>query len=188
MQVQIVEYGKHLVITGFSGVRFADADVYLKENREQNKPKSEIQFFDADLVATHQHLYFAVLNALQAFQGKTNLSKTVAMETMLYASAQRQIKRAIQCLGIKPQTTRMAVIILSQSPNETEEILESIKTVTGAVVDEKVLEMTEVKEVRICQVFQITDDELQTLKGNSNSSEAIVNLVIERVALLATQL
>ena len=188
MQVHNVEYGKYLVISGFKDIRFVDAEACLKENRIQIKPNSEMQVFDADLIATDQHLYFAVINALQAFHGKTNLSKTIAMETMLYASAQRQIKQAINCLGIKPQTTNMAVVILSENPKETEEMLKSIKAGVGAMLDEKVLEMTEIKERRIRHTFQITDEELETLKGNASSSEIVVNLVIERVALLSTQL
>ena len=90
----------------------------MKANRKENTENVELQFFDANLIATQQHLYFAALNALQAFQNKTNISKSLAMETMLYASAQRQIQKAIQRCGIKPQTTTMAVIIIGEKPSK----------------------------------------------------------------------
>jgi tRNA threonylcarbamoyladenosine modification (KEOPS) complex Cgi121 subunit len=188
MLYHLKEYGKYAEITGYKNIKFAEAEELLKANRKETRENVDLQFFDAQLIATQEHLFFAALNALQAFKNKTNLSKSLAMETMLYASAQRQIQRAIQRLGIKPQTTNMAVVILSEDLKETETMLTWIKAVIGAVVDEKVLDMTGVKERKICHAFQITDEELETLKGNASSSEAVVNLVIERVALLATQL
>jgi len=50
------------------------------------------------------------------------------------------------------------------------------------------LEMSKVKEKKIKETFQITDEELKTVMKNENREEAVVNLVVERVALLATQL
>jgi len=48
--------------------------------------------------------------------------------------------------------------------------------------------MSKVKEKKIIETFQITDEELKTVMKNENRQEALVNLIIERVALLATQL
>ena len=47
--------------------------------------------------------------------------------------------------------------------------------------------MTKNKETKIKKAFEITDEELKILE-NGNQKKAIVNLVIERVALLSTQL
>ncbi len=110
------------------------------------------------------------------------------METMLYASAQRQIQKAIQRSGIKPQTTSMAVIIIGEDPTQLKTMLEAISTYVGLEPDEKVLEMSKFKHHNIIETFQITDQELKTVMKNENRAEAVVNLVIERVALLATQL
>ena len=51
------------------------------------------------------------------------------METMLYASAQRQIQKAIQRCGIKPETTNMAVIIIGEDPTQLKTMLEAISSV-----------------------------------------------------------
>ena len=102
-------------ITGYKNIEFDKVEAFLKANRKQTQ-NVDIQFFDADLIATQEHLYFAVLNALQAFKNKTNLSKSPAMETMLYASAQRQIQKAIDRCGIKPKTKNMAVVIIGEDP------------------------------------------------------------------------
>ena len=106
---------------------------------------------------------------------------------MLYASAQRQIQKAIERCGIKPQTKNMALIIIGDDPKQIEDALAEVTKSVGSEPDASVLEMTKNKEAKIKKAFEITDQELKTVE-NGNQKKAIVNLVIERVALLATQL
>jgi tRNA threonylcarbamoyladenosine modification (KEOPS) complex Cgi121 subunit len=146
-----------------------------------------IQFFDADTIATREHLYFAVLNALQAFSAKTNHSKSPAMETIIYASALSQIQRAIERCGIRSQTTNMAVTIMSDEVKQIEAILEVLSEFIGSEPDESVLELTSEKKRRIKQIFEISDGEVESI-GCEDERDAVVNLIIERVALLSTQL
>jgi tRNA threonylcarbamoyladenosine modification (KEOPS) complex Cgi121 subunit len=184
----IEEFGVYAEITGFKGVKFSDAEAFLKDSRKNGCLNVEMQFFEAELIATHRHLYFAVLNALQAFQNKTNLSKRLAVETMLYASAQRQIQRAIQRCGIKPQTKNMAVTIIGQDPAEINLLLREIGLHVRAEPDETVLEMTADKLKKIKEVFQIKDEEINAVMKSESQNDAVVSLVVERVALLTTQL
>ena len=182
------EYGKWMEITGYKDIAFAKAEEFLKANRKEIKQTVDIQFFDAELIASQEHLYFAALNALQAFQNKTNISKSPAMETMLYASAQRQIQRAIQRSGIKPETKNMAVLIIGKKQSPIQLVLKAISDYVGMEPDEKVLEMSKAKERKIIKTFQIADEELKTIMKNDDCEAAVVNLVIERVALLSTQI
>ncbi len=184
----IEEFGVYVEIAGFQGVKFAAAEAFLKEHRKKSRLGVEMQFFDADLIATTRHLYFAVLNALQAFHGKTNLSKSLAVETMLYASAQRQIQRAIQRCGIKPQTRNMAVTIIGEKPSEIHALLQEISVCVGAEPDGGVLEMTAPKLEQIKEAFQIKDEEINSVMDGGGLDAAVVSLVVERVALLSTQL
>jgi tRNA threonylcarbamoyladenosine modification (KEOPS) complex Cgi121 subunit len=180
------EYGQYAEITGYLNVTFDKVEAFLKSNRKQTRQSIDIQFFDANLVATQEHLYFAVLNALQAFKNKTNHSKSPAMETMLYASAQRQIKRALECCGIKSQTTNVAVTIIGDDPAKIHTEVEALTECIGSKPDESVLDLTKSKEAKIKKAFNITQEEIKTLECSFEKS-SIVNLVIERVALLATQ-
>ena len=182
------EYDKWIEITGYRNIAFSKAEEFLKANRTEIKQTVDMQFFDAELIASQEHLYFAALNALQAFQNKTNVSKSPAMETMLYASAQRQIKRAIQRSGIKPETKNMAVLIIGEKQSPIQFLLKELSDCVGVEPDEKVLEMSEEKEKKIIKTFQITDEELKTIMKNNDYEAAVVNLVIERVALLSTQI
>ena len=186
MRYEMEEFGKFIEITGYSNISFAAAEAFLKEKRKQSQT-TYIQFFDADLIATNEHLYFATLNALQAFKNKTNISKSPAMEAMLYASAQRQIQKAIERCGIKPKTTNMAVLIIGDNKEQTQKALQNITVCVGKKPDEVVLEVTKKKLEIIKQAFEITKEEVNATQ-QGDKEKAIINLVIERVALLATQL
>ena len=186
MRYEMEEFGKFIEITGYSNISFAAAEAFLKEKRKQSQT-TYIQFFDADLIATNEHLYFATLNALQAFKNKTNISKSPAMEAMLYASAQRQIQKAIERCGIKPKTTNMAVLIIGDNKEQTQTTLQDITACVGRKPDEAVLEVTKNKLEIIKQAFEITKEEVNATQ-QGDKEKAIINLVIERVALLATQL
>jgi tRNA threonylcarbamoyladenosine modification (KEOPS) complex Cgi121 subunit len=181
------EYGKYVEITGYNGIEFNKAELFLKANRKQTQQKVDIQFFDAELIATQEHLYFAVLSALQAFKNKINLSKSPAMETILYASAQRQIQKAILRTGIKPQTHKMALVIIGDDPKQIETALRAVTKNIGTEPDEKVLELTKAKEAKIKKTFEITEEELKIFESG-DQKKAITNLVIERVALISIQI
>jgi len=181
------EFGFYAEITGFKNINFEEADAYLKANRKTEQ-KVWIQFFNADLIATHQHLYFAILNALTAFKINTNLSKSYAMETMLYASKQRQIQKAIQVIGIKPDTSTMAVAIIGKTPELVKAALNDLTVYLQSEPCDNVLNLTPQKNKQIKQAFNITEQMLQvTLKGRGEDL-ALVDLVVEQVALLATEL
>ena len=184
----IEETGKYVEITGFRNVKIKDAEEFVKAARKEMPQSTWIQFFDAKLVATWQHLYFAVLNALLAFKNERNISKSVAMEAMLYASAQRQIRKAIQLIGVKCDSANVAVMIIGESPNSVKTLLSAVSKRIGEKSDETVLDILKEKVQGIREAFGITETELETVMEKTNGKQALVNLVIERIALLSTQL
>jgi len=183
----IEEFGKYAAITGFRNVQIKDTEEFLKKIRKKKGSNVETQFFDAKYVATWQHLYFAVLNALTAFKNKGNISKSLAMETMLYASTQRQILKAMELLGIKSETSEIAVLIIGENSETVKSALSMISASVNVQHDDTVLELSEEKKRIIQKAFGISDLELKTVMKKDGLEEALTNLVIERMALLATQ-
>lgn len=187
MLKHIEEFKKHIAIAGLRTPKIEDVDEFLETLNKAKLPHSEIQFFDASLVATWEHLYFATLNALTAFKTKANISKSLAMETMLYASAQHQISRAMQIIGIKPSTKTMVLLIIGENADAAESVLQTVLEYTGAQTDDDVLELSEDKMEVIRKAFGITELELATIQKGRCVEKALTDLVIERMALLATQ-
>jgi KEOPS complex subunit Cgi121 len=184
----IEEAEKYVELTGFRNVNIGDAEEFVKAAREETPQTAWIQFFDAELVATWQHLYFAVLNALLAFRNERNISKSVAMEVMLYASAQRQIRKAIQLMGVKRDSANVAVVIIGEKPDSVQAVLSAVSKRVGAEPDETVLELTKKKTQNIRKAFEISANELEAVMEKKNAKQALVNMVIERTALLSTLL
>ena len=184
----IEETGKYVEIMGFRNLIIGDAEEFLKAVRKKKQQRVWVQFFNAELVATWQHLHFAVLNALLAFKNKRNISKSVMMEAMLYASAQRQIRRAIDLMGVKCDSANVAIVVIGESPDSVKAVLSAISEAIGLEPDEKVLEFSRKKAQRIREAFGITEKELKAVMEKNNLEQAIVKLVIEKMALLSTRL
>jgi tRNA threonylcarbamoyladenosine modification (KEOPS) complex Cgi121 subunit len=164
-----------------------DADSLLNLVREKTAGV-EVQFFNAELVAGWEHLYFAMLNALKAFENKHNISNSLAVETLLYASAQRQIKKAVAMLGIKSGSSKVAVLVLADSESILKKALETVSKILAGKPDDSVLELNEKKFADVMKFFGISEIELSAkLEKAGMEKKALADLVIEHVALLAIQ-
>jgi KEOPS complex subunit Cgi121 len=188
MLKQLEEYGKYVEITGYRNVKIKDAKELLNAVRGEASLDVEVQFFDADLVASWQHLYFAVLNALMALRSKRNISKSLAVEVLLYASAQRQISKAIELLGVKGGSRNVAVVVLGADAGLVKMGVCAVTKCLNLVPDESVLDLSKEKMVRVKCVFGISDVELEAVAAKKDAVQVLVDLVIERVALLSTWL
>lgn len=132
-------------------------------------------------------MYFAGLNALKAFKKKTNISNNVAVESLLYASGQRQIIKAVKMLGIKQDSSEIATLIIAENKHEKDDYVRLVSKTIPGDRDDNVLLLTAKKCRTIKIVFNISDLELEAkLKKQGLENEALTDLVIERMALLVT--
>jgi tRNA threonylcarbamoyladenosine modification (KEOPS) complex Cgi121 subunit len=182
------DFNIYIAIAGFKNTKIGDVDRFFKVVRNKLRNVDAVQFFDAQLVANWQHLYFAAINALTAFANKTNISSNLAMETLLYASAQRQIKKATETFGVKSTTKNVAVLILAKNEKSADDALNFVQKLMSAEHDDIVLEINREKFVSIKRFFNVSDVELSAkLEKKGLEKDALVDLVIEHGALLATQ-
>jgi KEOPS complex subunit Cgi121 len=180
------EFDKYLDITGFRNVKVDTAESFLEEAKKKKPLEAVVQFFDADVIATWQHPYFATINALTAFRNGENISRNLSMEIMLYTSARRQIRKATELVGIKPESCNVAVLTVESDAKAAERVMEEVAAVISRVRDDSVLELSKEKIHKVRRVFDISDVEIEAV-NDGNVERAIVDLVIERVSLLATQ-
>jgi tRNA threonylcarbamoyladenosine modification (KEOPS) complex Cgi121 subunit len=183
----IEEFKTYAEICGFKNVKISQAKEFLDKVSKAKPAGVEVQFFDARRVASWQHLYFAALNALTAFKNKENISKSLAMETLLYAAAERQITRAVELVGIGATSSDVAVLIIGKEPRKMELTLSMVSKNIGGQRDEKVLELSTDKVATIQRVFDISEAELRTVMEKNDADKAMIDLVVERMALLSTQ-
>ncbi len=187
MTAKTIELKKNITIVGFRNVQIEDVNTFFNSFRKENKPVP-IQFFDSKKIAGPQHLYFAALNALHAFKKKLNISNNLAVECLLYASAQRQIKKAVKMLGIKQDSSEVAALIITEKSHKKSYCLHQITEMVPGERDDTVLELTNKKIEKIKKLFRISDLEFEAhLKKEGLEKETLTDLVIERMALLGTK-
>jgi KEOPS complex subunit Cgi121 len=180
------EENEEIAIIGFSNVKLENTNTFLEQFRKQNK--AHIQFFDAKQVAGPQHLYFAALNALNAFKKKTNISNNLEVEALLYASGQRQITKAVKMLGIKQDTSEVAALIMTENKNKKTGYLHMLTEIIPGERDDSVLELANKKIEKIKKLFNISDNEFEAkLEKKGQEREALTDLVIEHMALLVSK-
>jgi len=184
---RIEGYDKYVGVTGFRNVKIEDAKGFLDGVRKKTESVS-VQFFNANSIAGTEHLYFAALNALKAFESNLNISNSLAVETLLYASAQRQIKKAVELLGINAESSEVAVLVVAETEAKVRETLESISEFVQAIRDDSVIELSSEKFKTIQELFGISELELEAkLEKKGFEKEVLVNLVMEHMALLAIE-
>ena len=184
---KLEHFDKYFATAGFRNVKINDVNNFFSQVRKKTKDV-HIQFFDAKLIAGWEHLYFAVLNALRAFKGKLNISNSLAVEALLYASAQRQISKAVGLLGIKPEAPHVAVLVIAETKQGANVALEIVSQLMPGERDDTALKLTDKKVKDIRRLFGISDIELEAkLEKKGLEKEALIDLVIEHVALLVTQ-
>jgi len=187
VNVWLDDFKRQATIAGFRNVRVKDVNDFF----QAVKAKTEnvcVQFFDASLVAGWEHLFFAALNALNAFKGKVNISNSLAIETLLYASAQRQIKEAVKLMGIKTTTDRVVVLVLAENQQQTSAILNGVSKLLKGERDDSVVELTDDKIDGLKEFFKISENEVKAkVKRKGLEKQAVAELVIEHMALLVTQ-
>jgi len=133
-----------------------------------NIGEGEVLALNADLVCGKEHLESAVEHALRSFERGTNTANNIMMETMLFASGERQISKAQDKMGVKRDAERIALVLFAAKPDPVLKYL-------GLRRDDEVLEASKEKALR----FGITRNELDEV---SEGKEA--DLVLEKVAFL----
>lgn len=178
--------GMYLVIAGFKGAKIKDVDALFKQIHQRVKD-SYVQIFDATLIAGWEHLYFAALNSIKAFRSGLNISKNLAVESLLYVSGQHQIKKAVEMFGVKPNSPNVAVLIIAREKEDTVSALELVSEILSDKLCDDVLELTDEKVEAIKDAFNISNLEIEAASRGEELKKALTNLVIEHVALLSVQ-
>jgi KEOPS complex subunit Cgi121 len=154
-----------VIILGARGEACSAADFMAQV---QSLP-CEVLPMDADMVCGKVHLEAAVAHAKRAIEQGTNASAAVSMETMLFASGERQISKAKVKMGIKDGTTNFALVLFDC--DDPGEVLQRL----GMTEDDLVLLPSKEKAI----AYGIESGELGTVPD-----EQATDLVLERVAFV----
>jgi len=165
-------------LSGVKDVEFSDIDTLLSKVRSISND-TQFQLFNADNISGWQHLYYAAVNAINSFNSSAGISRSLSLETLLYASCQNQISSAFNVLGIKPSNGNIAVLVFGKNEEKLSAVLGTISDLLGTE-DDEVLEYSNVKKSLLMNVYGVSETEFQSVQRD----DAITWLIIERGALL----
>jgi len=148
-----------------------------------------IQFVDLDKTTGHRHILLATYNALKARSLDRMISRSFAIEILLYVAAERQITQAFTRIGVQTETKRIGVVATSNLAEILSQIKKHLaKSFNQECNDDLLDEWTEQRCEAIRGLFGMTDKEIQTVTRSGDSvRHSIQRLAIERSALLVVK-
>lgn len=130
---------------------------------------AEVCLLDARSVFGRDHLESAALHAIRARASRTMSSRSVAMETLLYAAGARQVQDAIRSVGLRRDTTAIGVVLFGSA--KADDFIHDM----GWSRDDRVL----ISDGKSLENFGISDRETATVSQGQRA-----DLILEKVALL----
>lgn len=165
----------------------------LNTHEKESHIGNVLLIIDATAIAGITHLKACILNALHAFKQKTNITKAINTEILLYISGYRQISRAIKEVGMNVNSEDLITIQLipkSKFNNsmifDFKNFINSLKILTKKF-QKDVESLPLLNENKIIRMLSITKEEIDLFtigKPKSFRKIAIEKLAIEKSAML----
>ncbi len=156
-------------ILGAIGEISSVEDTLSKVKEFESRHGVKVQLIRADRVFGPLHLEVAVEHAQRRFEHGRNRSNDIGIELLLYTAAERQISVAIEKLGIRDGTEKVAIVIVGEAPEE------ELLSILGLERNDDVLAA---EPDQSYSVFGISTEEVEAI-GNDRVSD----LILERMAL-----
>ena len=158
----------NLKIIGLKGKIDSVGDT-LNQVNSIKKDSEIIQLLNADAVAGRRHIEHGVNQAFLAFERDENLANDLSVEICLRCSAQRQISKAFDLLGLKEGPMNLCAILIDCDDYTSQ--LSSLFTFDDDVLTPDVEKLKE--------IYDISDDEMEIIDVEDILIDRISKLVVD---------
>ncbi len=148
-----------------------------------------VQFMRTDFIAGIEHLLSASENAINAWKGGYMISRNLDIEVVLYASAQRQIDKALEDIGTIDKLESVALVVIGKLKEQVEKSIARAQQRVGRRISPP-FQVSEDRIRRICEHFSIANTELNAITSSTNLEDrydAVKKSVMSRVSMVALQ-
>lgn len=146
-----------------------------------------LQFFRADVTSGAGHVLSAAQNAVNAWQGGYGKTRSLSMEFLVYSSAQRQIGRALEEMGVRDGMESVAIAVIGKDQSDIESCLKNLIEAIGTEAD-PMFEASAERLQKVMTHFDIKIKEIEALTSSAKLEEkmsALTRCVASRVSLVA---
>jgi len=163
---------------------------------------SVIQFFKTNYILGTKHVFLACYFMQKAFYHKYNISNSKNIELMLYLSAKRQIKSAIDAYGINGddlKSSNLLYCIISPNDNLTAINKEIYKDLNAGNVELSIDSIDLNKWEQVKEFFEISNDQINVILKSTGKTEfqerneltlkilVLQDLICEKMAFLSLE-
>ena len=148
-----------------------------------------IQFLDSSLIVDTNHLLSASQNAFNAWNGDYMISRSLALEIVVYASTQKQIGKALDLFGVRDKMNSLTLVIIGKSTGLVENGINDLVSRIGTEIKNP-FDTDDARLSRLMEYYGVTYTELETLtdsKMTNDLQEALSKCVASRVSLVAVE-
>jgi tRNA threonylcarbamoyladenosine modification (KEOPS) complex Cgi121 subunit len=149
--------------------------------------ETTIQLLNGLLISDEIHLLSAAENAINAQHGNYMLSRSLDVEIIVFASAQRQIGKAIEALGVYDGLGEVAAVVLGRDAKSVENTIQKLAEKIGQEII-PAFPPTMERLRRIKKQFEISNTEISTISDSESIESqmaALSRCVVSRVSLVA---
>jgi len=188
--LETVEYEDEIYwagITELFNFSHTRKDALVKLASEREKDIYAIQFLDSSLIVSVGHLLSAAQNAVNAWKGGYMLTRGLDAEVLVYASAQRQIGRAIENLGVYDGLQSIALVVVGGDKKAVRDVITKTVNKVGEEIKTAFVPDRERLE-RIMHHYGVNEKEIKALTDSDEVelwAEALSKCVVSRVSLVA---
>jgi tRNA threonylcarbamoyladenosine modification (KEOPS) complex Cgi121 subunit len=188
--LETVEYEDEIFWVGIAELfnsSHTGKDALIKVASEGEEDIYAIQFLDSSLIVSVGHLLSAAQNAVNAWKGDYMLTRGLDAEVLVYASAQRQIGRAIENLGIHDGLQSIALTVVGGDKKAVRDVITKMVDKVGEEVKPAFVPDRERLE-RIMHHYSINEKEVKALTDSDEVeiwAEALSKCVVSRVSIVA---
>lgn len=154
-------------ILGFKAV-IESVDDILAEINSLKSNDEVIQLLNADAIAGPNHIIHGVNQAFLAFERGVNFASDLSVEICLRCSAQKQISKAFDLLGLKEGEMNLCVVLV----NSSDEVVDKLFNIFTPDDNVLIPNYSVLKEI-----YNISDDELKNIQ--------IEDIIIDKITKLS---
>jgi len=182
-QDEVIQVG----ISEFKNSAHLNRKALLSLANSKSESTLAIQFFDSSMIVDELHLLSAVQNAVNAWRGGYMKSRSLDVEIVVYASAQHQIGRALELMGVTDETESITVVVLGQQLDKVKECMSTLGPAIGKEITpgfHKTLDRIKA----LMKVFNISEPEVAlflTRHDKKSWQRAVSKCLVSRISQVA---
>lgn len=190
MIVEEITWGNERLFVGLAEIKNSkhmSREQLVAFASEHSRGLMALQFVDAASVAGVIHLLSAAQNAVNAWKGGYPIARGLDVEVLVYASAQRQIGKAFERMGVRDGLDHVAVVVISDKAESAQQSIGKIVKRMGPERDPP-FPLDQERTERVMSLFDIDKAELGAISDGERPEDvqnALSRCVAGRVSLVA---